>query len=476
MVRRSRPAIGALSLSAWVLPGAAQAHVMAERYDLPLPLSFYLGGAGAVVALSFVLAAALRRGAGAGLRERHIQLPAPLRGLAMGIRIAAIAIFLLLIAAGIFGNQDDWDTNILPVAVWVIGWVGIAFISALLGDVWPLLDPWVNIARLCGTKAARRKTSIPDWVGVWPGCLLFSVVAWAEIVWPSNAVPARLALALVLYSAIAWAGMALWGAEEWRRRGDALALFFGLFARFAPIAVESGAGGRAAIVLRPYGAGLLTKETPAVSMMVFIILVLAAVGFDGISETPFWHGIADDAMTRLYDFGLVTLIGNVAAASLVKTLGLLATPILFFAVYLACSAMMAWIAGGATMATARRFAPTLVPIAIAYHLAHYLSYLAIQGQAIIPLISDPLGFGWDVFGTRAYQPDPDILRARSMWIAAVTAILLGHVAAVFLGHATAIGFYRDRRIALRGQVPIMVLMVGYTMLSLWILAQPIVAL
>ena len=124
-----------------------------------------------------------------------------------------------------------------------------------------------------------------------------------------------------------------------------------------------------------------------------------------------------------------------------------------------------------TDAVARRHALTLVPIAIAYHLAHYLSYLLVQGQAIVPLLSDPLGRGWNLFGTRDFQPDLNIVGPRFVWIAAVMAIVLGHVASVVLAHRASL-----RAGAAHGQWPIAALMVAYTMLSLWILAQPIVSL
>jgi hypothetical protein len=100
--------------------------------------------------------------------------------------------------------------------------------------------------------------------------------------------------------------------------------------------------------------------------------------------------------------------------------------------------------------------------------------LLIQGQRIIPLVSDPLGLGWNIFGTAAYQPDIGIVGARFAWYTAVTAIILGHIVAVYVAHAIALRELPDRRRALRSQYPMLVLMVGYTMVSLWILAQPIV--
>ncbi len=128
----------------------------------------------------------------------------------------------------------------------------------------------------------------------------------------------------------------------------------------------------------------------------------------------------------------------------------------------------------APLVIARSFAFTLVPIAIGYHVAHYFTFLLIQGQYIIPLASDPFGFGWNLFGTAGYRVDIAIVDARFAWLTAVTAILIGHIAAVYLAHVKAMQVLDTRRMALRSQVPLTALMVVYTFVSLSILAEPIV--
>ena len=120
------------------------------------------------------------------------------------------------------------------------------------------------------------------------------------------------------------------------------------------------------------------------------------------------------------------------------------------------------------------FVLSLIPIAIAYHLSHYLSYLLIAGQYIIPQASDPFGRGWDLFGTAAYQIDIGIVNAKMVWYTAITAIIIGHVLAVYVAHIMAMRVFADRGAAQRSQIPMLVLMVVYTMISLWILSQPIV--
>ena len=200
-----------------------------------------------------------------------------------------------------------------------------------------------------------------------------------------------------------------------------------------------------------------------------MLLVLSTVTFDGFTATPAWSRL-EGAL-----YGALAPLGDLRL-SLIESLGLLAFPLLFVGVYLAFARLTAWAAGDqlGTATVARLFVLSLVPIAIAYHLAHYFTYLLIQGQLLIRLVSDPFGFGWNLFGTARSRPDIGIVGARFVWYLAVAAIVLGHVIAVYVAHVVALREFRDRRAALRSQLPILVLMVGYTVVSLWIIAQPIV--
>ena len=158
------------------------------------------------------------------------------------------------------------------------------------------------------------------------------------------------------------------------------------------------------------------------------------------------------------------------------TAALVLFPLAFLLVYLLFSVLTARAAGeGASTGQALGgFVLTLVPIAIAYHLAHYLSYLLLAGQLIIPLASDPFAWGWNLFGTANYTMDISLANPKFVWFSSAAAIVVGHIYAVYLAHVMALRFYGGARRGLRSQVPMLILMVGYTMLSLWILSQPIV--
>jgi hypothetical protein len=213
--------------------------------------------------------------------------------------------------------------------------------------------------------------------------------------------------------------------------------------------------------------------------------MLAAVTFDGFMETPLWTAIA--ASTGQWLSVLADRPSGDELHAVVATLGLAACAALFLSIYAVCAWLIARCAAmnagaGApprtryeAMKIARLFVFTRVPIAIGYHLAHYLSFVVMAGQYLIPLASDPLGLGWDLFGTSRYFVRIGIVDARFVWFASVAAIVTGHVAAVYLAHAMAMRVFKEKRAALRSQYPMLALMIGYTMVSLWIIAQPIVS-
>lgn len=523
MVKRYRPGL-ILALTAMPLP--AWPHGFAQRYDLPVPLDLYLGGAAAAVALSFVVIALFVRGDRTVARYPRFDLLRtwPGRLLASSIvvqllRMLSVVFLGLVIAAGYLGDPNPFR-NLAPTAIWVTWWVGFAYISGLAGNLWAAVNPWNTVYRWIervwrffahdGQPALGLRW--PRWLGRWPAVVLFTGFVWAELIWPSSDTPASLARAALAYSLITWTGMLLFGRRAWLRNGEAFTVVFSLLARFS--VTEVGVTDRTACAscgsrgcepadpacvdclecferagrearhwnLRPPAVGLLTRRPIAISSTVFVLLMLSSVTFDGLLATPLWAGLAQwmiysETMRPLL-IALQDVTGNAVAAA--ATIALVAFLLLFQLLYFLFSALVlrstpANARHGLTVTkVARYFVLSLVPIALAYHLAHYLSYLAIVGQYMIPLVSDPFGFGWDLFGTSLYMVDIAVVNARMVWYTSVVAIVTGHIIAVWLAHVTALRIFRDNRAALLSQIPMLLLMVAYTVLSLWILAQPVV--
>ena len=196
--------------------------------------------------------------------------------------------------------------------------------------------------------------------------------------------------------------------------------------------------------------------------MTFVILLLAIVTFDGFMGTMLWSEIQ------------ITAFEYISSVMLIGTAGLLLTVVVFVVLYLGFSKLMKIVSRVelSTIDLARLFVHSLIPIALAYHVAHFLLFLLIQGQLIIPLLSDPFGLGWNLLGSADYRVNFKIVGPNFYWSMSVVSIVIGHIIAVFVAHTIALKLLKDKTIALRTQYPMLVLMVIYTVASLWIITQP----
>jgi hypothetical protein len=464
----------ALAVAAGASTSAA-AHGFGQRYELPLPLSLYLYGAAAVVALSFVVFGLFVRSASAPHSRPQLNLLAGPLGpiishpkLILGLRLAALATFVLAIVAGLAGDQNPYR-NIAPTLVWIVWWVGLSLVASFAGDIWPLVNPWQTLfdaAQWLFRRPGRQDAlglglAYPVALGAWPACLLLLAFSWTELVYPNAASPAHISALAIAYSTLTFAGMFVFGRDAWLRHTEVFSLVFGTLGRFAPV---GWSGDR--LVLRPLGAGLIESRPVSGSMVAFVLLLLASVLYDGLIGTGEWVLLESAVQARFPGVGSLAI----------KTAGLIAFWLVFLGAYMAICAVMSRVAAGrpSPLDVARSFALTLVPIAIGYHVAHYLVFLLVQGQYIIPLMSDPLGRGWDLLGTAGYRVDIALAGARFAWYAALAAIVAGHVFAVYLAHVRAIVVFQPARVALATQVPLTALMVVYTFVGLSITAEPIV--
>jgi hypothetical protein len=485
---------------ACVASAAASAHGFGQRFDLPLPLWLWLTGAGATIVLTFAVVAVFVRAKTFSAEYPRLDLTqfAFFRAIAHPamialLRLLAVALFVLTVCAGIFGVQSPY-ANLIATMVWVVWWVGFAFVCALIGDAWALVNPLRTIfcyaealhALMTRGRTLSPRRTYPVRLGVSPAIVLFLCFAWCELIWRSKDVPFDLAAAVIGYAAITWTGMLLYGRDVWLENGEAFTVAFGVLARFAPLAVPPHrAGAEPQLQLRPPGAGLLIRQPVHRTYRVFILLMLASVTFDGFQETPLMQKLDTAAQSSpivahvLFDLSE----WGFDETQLIRTIALIAFPLAFLAAFLMTCAAMVWVTRSSengmhhhptASEAASIFVLTLVPIAVAYHLSHYFSLLLTAGQFIIPLASDPFGFGWNLFGTANYKVDLGIVSPYVVWYSAVTLIVIGHVIAVFLAHVEALRVFGNRRHALLSQIPMMLLMVAYTTLSLWIFAQPIV--
>lgn len=463
-------AAGAL-LAALLLPTPALAHGLVGKTDLAIPRWLFAWAAGIVLVVSFVALATLwPKPRLEGLGERRLwRYPRALDPICGAV---GVALFAFVIYAGLAGEQIA-TANVLPTWIYVIFWVGLAFASLLFGDVFRAFNPWRAIARGFAwiARAVRRGRPVtpplryPSWLGRWPAVVGILGFAWLELVYVNKDEPQFLAWLSLGYAAVQLLGMGLFGVEVWTERGDAFSVYFGLFARLAPLRWADGWLRR-----RPPFVGA-TKLDVLPGTVALLCVMIGSTSFDGFSVSTIWVG-----STGLYSKlqSVFTSIGvtGAAATELTGTVGLLAMIGIIFGLYRFGVAGMQSLGGNhTTQELSHRFIHTLVPIALAYVIAHYFSLLAYQGQAIGYLVSDPLGNGANLLGTGSWTINYNAIAANTIWYVQVGALIVGHVAGLTLAHDKALTVYRRPRNAMRSQYWMLVVMVSFTSLGLWILSS-----
>lgn len=437
------------------------AHGIVGRADLPIPAMLFGAAAALVLVVSFVaLAAGWSRPLLEHVRERAlVRLP---RAVDVVLGTVGVVAFVATVYAGLAGTDVETD-NLAPTVVYVLFWVGVPVVSLLAGDVFRLLSPWRALGRLAGAAlvragdpAATEPLPYPSRLGRWPAVAGILAFALVELCWGDGTDPqvlAVLALATLLTNLV---GQGLYGVEAWSRNGDAFGVYFGLFASLAPL----GRRPDGTLVLRPPLSGAPRIARPA-GTVALLCVAIGSTTFDGAKEGSLFGSV----VPHLQDFFGALGLSKGAALEWAFVVGLVVCIAVVGALYRAGVAGM-----GAGDRKAAAFAHSLIPIAVAYVVAHYFSFLAYQSQAVWWLASDPLGDGSNLFGSAGGSIDYGVVSATAIWYVQVAALVLGHVCALVLAHDRALARSRSPRDATRSQVVMLVVMVAFTSLGLWLLS------
>ena len=448
------------------------AHGIGVVRDLPIPAVYFFVGAAVVLAVSFVLLFYLWR---RPVLEAHAdgrKLPSGISGLvlsrAVRVVLGAFSVFLLglTLATALFGTTVEL-LNFAPTFVYVIFWLGIPLLSILFGNVWSVLSPWRALADAAVwaiERGGREARPVLEWtgrMGRYPAAAaLFAFVA-LELAHPRPAYPRTLGIAIALYTYWALAGMAVYGRDPWTRYGEGFAVAFGLLARIAPFAVRDGA-----VVVRWPFTGLGGADRIRGTLL-FVAVLLGSTSFDGFSRSSTWQDLLGDLRAELAGSSQRTVD---LATTFLNLGGLAVFVAAILATYLAAVAAAEKL-GRIERSLVPDFVLPLVPIAAAYLAAHYFTLFLIQGQFIITLISDPFARGWDLFGTADFAPNLAIVSPETVWYVQVAALVVGHVAGLAIAHDRAVALFHGRRVALEAQLPMLGLMVLYTLGGMWLLTR-----
>jgi hypothetical protein len=319
----------------------------------------------------------------------------------------------------------------------------------VIGPAWQYLDPFSTLHDL-GAGLLRRlriggwdPADYPAGLGRWPATIGFGAFVWLELVLFAG--PATLFVVLVGYTAFTLAMMAQFGRNVWLRNGETFSVWFRLLNRLAPFGLVDDDG---RIRRRPFASGLLDPGW-ATADVVLVAIGVGSILYDGLSQTTPWFSVFGAPPVPIETLQLAGWLAIITFAAL------------------AVSRLVG------TAATAAG----LLPIAVGYLIAHYFTYLFIDGQRIVVAIADPLQQGWDLggLGLAFFEPDYAAFPPGLVWTIQIAAVVGGHMLGAWGGHVVAA---RSSPVADRShrrrEVPLAVIMVALTTLTLWSLGQALV--
>lgn len=453
-------------------PWPALAHGAEGGIVLLLPTGYYILGAAFTVLVTFLLISLLPDGwTRAFYRGQwHVaKIPAPS---AATISSLSFLLLLLMVLAGLFGARDPL-TNPLPAFIWTIFWVCLTILHGILGPLWQALNPWTGPLALIrhftdSSLGDVPFARLPRTLGYTIAILQFFGFVWFELVDLAPSDPTRLAVAVSLYWLVNFTAMMLFGERDWCERAEPFSIFLSLVGRCAPIGWEQDDTGRLQMKIGWPGRFLFDRPPLSPSGVLFVLLTLGTVSFDGMSRTFAW--LSAIGINPLDFPGRSAIVTS-------STLGILGT-------WAALSALFfASVCVGGLMSGERRFGLlagrlvySIIPISLAFQIAHYLTLVLVEAQNFVKAVADPFALGWDLTGTGDLHVTTSFLNVYDSVVlifnTQTVAIALGHVIAVILAHALLLDLTEGKRRVFLMELPLATLMVFYTAFGLWLLSTP----
>ena len=373
-------------------------HGVVNVGDLPIPFDIVLNSSALVVLITFVYLKVSWKESIITPRQEVFNDRQNFIG-----KLFGIIILFLLVAPGIFGNESS-KTSVAPLILWVFLWIGVPVLGLLFGDIYSKFNP-LNLFSL--------KSEKPE--SVYFACILFIGLTWFELVWKEPGNP--LNIAIVLITLFVCVNLLRYFLKKSLIEVDPLLLLHYLYSKLK------------LFNSRPYFRSLLDNIGNLAKLKgieYFVLLMIGTVTYDGLRETTFWY---NQFGSRTDDMGFSTMM------FLIMNLG----TILFYR--FAC--FFAIKVGGSDLKlnhVSNLFGHTMLPIAFAYHVTHYLTLLLFESQTFFYRFNDPIGIGMNILNveepTINYFIEPLVI-----WGIQVAVTLLGHMLSVVLAHDLAVKLF-----------------------------------
>ncbi len=432
------------------------AHGIGGAKDLPIPLEYFIAGASAALAVSFIVLTLAWRRPRYDARSGGIAIPtAPARivdsdAFAWTLRLLGLAFFLYVAWAAIAG--PNLLINPTLGVFYVLLWVGLVPASVAFGPFYKAVNP-VRTLHLLFTKVVggdpeQGVVELPRWVGYWPAALGLFAFVWLELVYPDKTQLSVVRLWVACYLAIVVLGASIFG-SKWISRADPFEVYSTLVGRLSVF----GRREDGTLVLRSPLANL--EATPARPGLVAVVAVLfGSTAFDSFKDSPFWLQYAQSSTIDTSLLNTAVMLGFCLIVGL----------------SFAAATMLTGVSDGTERRTLpARFAHSMVPIIVGYIVAHYLSYFVEVGQQTLILLSDPLARGDNYLGTAGLQVNYWLsAHPTFLSVTKVLAVVTGHVLGVIAAHDRALSLLPKKH-QLTGQLPLLLVMVAYTVTGLFLL-------
>ena len=435
------------------------AHGIGGAKDLPIPAAYAMAGAGAALAVSFIVLALAWRTPRFDAAHKGRPAPAWLASLvdstafATVLRALGFAFFAYVVWAAVLG--PDLLVNPTFGVVYVLLWVGLVPMSLLVGPFYKAVSPLRTIhlafTRLTGGDPDAGLFVLPRWVGYWPAALGLLAFVWLELVYPGSTYLSPVRLWFAAYIAIVIVGAALFG-SAWFEKADPFEVYSTLVGHLSVFG-RTGRDGDGTLVLRsPLGNLDGTRAAPGLVGVVAVLF--GSTAFDSFKDSNEWLRFTQSTSVSSTWLDLLALLAFCAVVGLTFSAATMATGVE---------------AGVPRRTLPNRFAHSVVPIVVGYVAAHYLSYFVEVGQQTVVQLSDPLGKGWNLLGTADWKVDYWLsTHPTFLAVLKVLSVVTGHVLGVIAAHDRAVKLLPWRH-QLTGQLPLLFVMVFYTVTGLYLL-------